>query len=311
MNDALSPACIDLNPDSPISTGTDDGLHAMPADPAVDHHQSTIALHSIVMPVLDEMPVSHLKHELIGAFLRRRHQFAEIEDGFRRLTAHRQDRETLRGFFQSWSQTNNSAMTVAGIGNRMTLLLHRRQAVADRDALLRALVSLGRIVDEDLAVTHKVLHSQLFYTMATEIVGDDQWLSQRYIGAEARAFKVWKDQQSLRDPDLLIALLTTLAHEIYTHGEVEFILPLFRRWLREDYGFSERDCTRVLGWISVHCGPTEKNHFFHALDAVGHYADAMQVNIADYRMDEIVGTYLDSKAAVLRGVFPAAIEAAA
>ncbi len=261
-------------------------------------------LEAIVMPVLAGMPASHLKRELIDGFAAHGDRFARIEHGFRRLTAGRHDADTLRGFFHSWSQTNNSAMTVAGIGNRMTLMVREGRAIADEAALLRAIVSLDRIVDEDLAVTHHILHSQLFYDMATGIVGDDDWLSHRYNHPEARAFKAWKDANSLRERDLFTALLTTLVHEIYTHGEVEFILPLFRRWLREDLDFGERECARTLAWISVHCGPTEKNHFFHALDAVGHYAAATGVRVEDYGLDEIVGTYLRRKAAVLEALFP-------
>ena len=97
----------------------------------------------------------------------------------------------------------------------------------------------------------------------------------------------------------MVALLTTLAHEIYTHGEVEFILPLFRRWLAEEYGFTDAESLRTLAWISVHTGPTEKDHFFHALTASQHFAEAMNVDIADYSLDEIVETYLEKKAAVL------------
>ncbi|WP_155006294.1 hypothetical protein [Sphingomonas hengshuiensis] len=184
----------------------------------------------------------------------------------------------------------------------MTLLLHRGQPVGDEGALLRALTSLDRIIDEDLAVTHRVLHADMFYRMATDIVGDDRWLSRRYLHPAAKAFKDWKDHNSLRDRDPVIALLTTLTHEIYTHGEVEFILPLFRRWLAEDYGFSDASIRQTLGWISVHTGPTEKNHFFHALSALEHFADAMDVAIADYALDEIVGQYLEKKAAVLEHI---------
>lgn len=257
-------------------------------------------LHSIITPVLAGMPAGHLKRELDQAFTLHKRYFDAIEAGFHTLTSARQDAEPLRCFFQSWSQTNNSAMTVSGIANRMTLLVHRQRQVADEHALLRAITSLHRIVDEDLAVTHPVLHAELFYRMASTIVGDDLWLSRRYLLPAAKDFKSWKDHNSLRDPDLFVALLTTLTHEIYTHGEVEFILPLFTRWLRAEYGFSEQDCRRALAWISVHCGPTERDHFFHALDAIGHFSRAANVDVGNYQIEGIVGTYLQKKAAVLQ-----------
>jgi hypothetical protein len=258
---------------------------------------------SIIGPVLERMPSSHLKLELINGFTAHGHSFLAIENGFRQLAEGHHAHETLRSFFHSWSQTNNSAMTVVGIGNRMTLMVREGVAIVDMSAMLSALVSLDRIVDEDLAVTNRTLHSQLFYEMATGIIGDDTWLSHRYNHPEAQAFKAWKDANSLREDDLMIALLTTLVHEIYTHGEVEFILPLFQSWLLKQMDFSERQCAQTLAWISVHCGPTEKNHFFHALDAVGHYAVAMGLRVEDYGLDEILGTYLRRKASLLEALF--------
>lgn len=257
------------------------------------------SLQNIILPVIQTVLDPHIKNDLVRCFSRHSHDFRTIEQGFRALTRQRQDPEALSGFFHSWSQTNNSAVTVAGIGNRLTLMLHRGQQVGDRDSLLRTLTSLDRIIDEDLAVTHRVLHSDMFYRMATNIVGDDRWLSRRYLHPSAKEFKDWKDHNSLRDRDPVIALLTTLAHEIYTHGEVEFILPLFRRWLDEEYGFTDAAIRRTLAWITVHTGPTEKDHFFHALSALEHYARAMDVAISDYSLDEIVATYLAKKAAVL------------
>lgn len=259
----------------------------------------TKSLQAIILPVLQTVTDSHIKGGLLRCFSGHPDHFHTIEEGFRALTRQRQDPEALSSFFHSWSQTNNSAVTVSGIGNRLTLMLHRGQQIGDERALLRTLTSLDRIIDEDLAVTHRVLHSDMFYHMATDIVGDDRWLSRRYLHPAAKAFKDWKDHHSLRDRDPMIALLTTLTHEIYTHGEVEFILPLFRRWLREEYGFSDAAIQRTLTWISVHTGPTERDHFFHALSALEHLAEALGVAIADYALDEIVATYLAKKAAVL------------
>ncbi|MDE1145813.1 MAG: hypothetical protein PW843_04230 [Azospirillaceae bacterium] len=257
-----------------------------------------------ILPVLRSMPDGPFRGPLLQGFANHPAEFAVIENGFRSLTSRVQDAETLRRFFASWGQTNNSAMTVAGISNRLTLKLHRGEPVLDEQALLRTLVSLHRIIDEDLAVTHKILHSKMYFTMATAITGDDAWLRTGYIDRTAADFKTWKDHMSLREPDIALGLLTTLAHEIYTHGEVEFILPLFKQWLIEHYHYTEDDTARPLRWIAVHCGGTEKNHFFHAVNALEHYARAVQVDWAAYDLAGIVGQYLQKKAAVLRTLFP-------
>ncbi|WP_406825045.1 hypothetical protein [Pedobacter sp. KACC 23697] len=257
---------------------------------------------SIIIPVLEGMEESPLKHQLLAYFPQQAEHFKTIEDSFVKLTAVLHDRDHLKPFFHSWSQTNNSAVTVAGLSNRMTMLIHKNIPVPDEAQLFRSVASLNRIVDEDLAVVGKVLHSDLFYTMATNTCGDDGWLLRQYLDPSARAFKYWKDQNSLRNKDLLIGLLTTLVHEIYTHGEVEFILPKFTRWLEDDFGFDKDTLKHTLAWITVHCGPTEKNHFFYAVNAINYYVKAMDVNLADYDLREIVADYLSKKAAVMETI---------
>ncbi|TWB31219.1 hypothetical protein FBZ91_12027 [Nitrospirillum viridazoti] len=261
-------------------------------------------LNDHILPVLRTMPDGPFRGPLLRAFASHAPEFAAIENGFRDLTSRRHDGETLRRFFASWGQTNNSAMTVAGISNRLTLKLHRGEPVLDPQSLLQALVSLHRIIDEDLAVTHKILHSKMFHIMASDIVGDDAWLQTRYIDRNAADFKTWKDHMSLREPDIALGLLTTLVHEIYTHGEVEFILPLFKQWLVEHFHYTAEDTARPLRWITVHCGGTEKNHFFHAVNTLTHYARAVEVDWDAYDLHGIAGQYLKRKADVLRALFP-------
>jgi hypothetical protein len=259
-------------------------------------------LSSIILPVIQEMEESHLKNQLLKYLPVQEESYSKIEKSFNQLTSKKQDKQRLQHFFHSWSQTNNSAMTVAGISNRLTMLVHKNQPIADENALLRSITSLNRIVDEDLAVVGRILHSQMFYTMATNICTDDDWLSRVYLHESASDFKAWKDQNSLRNKDIMIALLTTLVHEIYTHGEVEFILPKFKSWLMNDYNFSEEECDKTLAWISVHCGPTEKNHFFFAVSSIFHYAKAMNIDLETYDLEEIITSYLDKKSMVMEAV---------
>lgn len=262
-----------------------------------------MSLLSIILPVITQMEDSHLKTQLATYFPLQEEKFSQIEKSFQALTAQKQAKETLNTFFKSWSQTNNSAMTVAGLSNRMTMIIHKKQKVNSEYDLFRAVSSLNRIVDEDLAVVGRILHSILFYNMATNITGDDSWLSNTYLNKEAIEFKAWKDKNSLRNKDIMVGLLTTLVHEIYTHGEVEFIIPLFESWLREEGRLSDEDIDKTLAWISVHCGPTEKNHFFHAVDAINSYSKAFDIHMEDYDLQEIVEDYLRLKAEVMNVLY--------
>lgn len=254
---------------------------------------------SIILPVIDQMNDSHIKSQLLNYFPLQEEKLEVIENSFIHLTERKQDKEVLNLFFKSWSQTNNSAMTVAGLSNRMTMFIHKNQPVKSEHDLFKAVASLNRIVDEDLAVVGRILHSELFYTMATTISGDDAWLSSKYLSNEAKEFKAWKDKNSLRDKDIMIGLLTTLVHEIYTHGEVEYIIPKFENWLKTEGTYSQEEIDRTLAWISVHCGPTEKDHFFHAVDAVNSFSKATGIVVEDYDLKEIITDYVNKKADVM------------
>ena len=254
---------------------------------------------SIITPVIDQMAECHVKTQLLSYFPLQTDNLSIIENSFIHLTEKKQEKETLNLFFKSWSQTNNSAMTVAGLSNRMTMLVHKDKPIKSEHDLFKSVASLNRIVDEDLAVVGRVLHSDLVYTMATNIVGDDSWLSNQYLSDEAKAFKAWKDKNSLRDKDIMIGLLTTLVHEIYTHGEVEYIIPKFESWLRADGLLTEQEINSSLAWIRVHCGATEKDHFFHAVDAVYSYSKAFDVDVSEYNLEEIITDYLTHKSNVM------------
>jgi len=265
---------------------------------------SKATLQEIVDPVLNEMAEGPLKSALLGAFAAEESALAGIEECFFTLVAKRQDPEVLRRFFHSWSKTNNSAASVSGLASRMTLSGRRSADAATREALYRVCDSLQRITDEDLGARGNVLHADLFYRMATTLSGDDRWLSKHYCNSAADEFRGWVDRHRLRERDLLKGLLITLIHEVYTHGEVELILPLFQRWAREAFGLSNDEARKVLAWISVHTGGTESAHFAHATEAVAHYCEAAGVDIDGAAAATLFESYLERKGSVMTQLTP-------
>jgi len=254
----------------------------------------------IVEPVLNDMPASVLKHALFEAFWSEEGALVDIENAFEKLTSRRHEPAVLRKFFASWSKTNNSATSVSGLANRITLLARSEQGSEAAEGLYRACGSLQRITDEDLGALGNTLHSDLFYNMATPICGDDQWLLKENCLPSAQAFKDWTDFRRLRDRDLLQGLLTTLIHEVYTHGEVEFIHPLYKQWFVRDMGVPTEKARTTVAWVTVHTGGTESNHFAHAVAAVNEFVEAMQVRVDLQTAREIFAEYLQRKARVMR-----------
>nr|WP_232000519.1 hypothetical protein [Pseudomonas asplenii] len=254
----------------------------------------------VVEPVLELMHAGVLQQALLDAFRSHEAALVDIEGAFHALTARRHDAQALRGFFASWSKTNNSAASVSGLANRITLLARSEQDSAAAQRLYRVCGNLQRITDEDLGALGNILHADLFYNMATPLCGDDQWLLKENCLPSAQAFKDWTDMQRLRDRDLLQGLLTTLVHEVYTHGEVEFIHPLFKQWIARDMGVPAEKVRSTVAWVTVHTGGTESNHFAHAVAAVEEFVEVMDVAVVKSAAQEIFGEYLQRKAVVMR-----------
>jgi hypothetical protein len=258
----------------------------------------------IVRPVLGGMHAGPLQNALLSGFAAEADSLSAIEQCFMRLTSRRHDPEVLKHFFQSWSQTNNSAASVSGLASRITLAA---RAVRDEQAKLgyyRVVDDLQRITDEDLGANGGVLHSDLYYRMATRLCGDDSWLSKRYCIDAAHDFRNSLLQQRLRDRDILNGLLHTLIHEVYTHGEVELIHEMCQAWLPIHMGIPTLEARKILAWVTVHTGGTESNHFRHATDAVAHYCAASGSRIDGEAAEALFRSYLQRKARVMEELIP-------
>jgi len=210
--------------------------------------------------------------------------------------------EVRRKFFASWQRTNNSAMSVEGLANRIT---KQAEETSNADAgralsMFRSAGRLNRVADEDLGVGGQLQHFELYYRMATEFTDhDDLWQSRQYCLNSAKEFKSWLDLSRLRDP-ITTGLFSLLVHEGYTHAELEMIAPLFGTWAADVMGLSPKEARKVLAWITVHNGGTEKSHFAHSCAALSHYCEGSGSEVDLAVAGEIFRSYLQRKAAVMK-----------
>lgn len=256
-------------------------------------------MQSIIEPVISEMPDSELRHSLLDSFRQEENSLRIIENTFTLLTKEPQERDSLKLFFHSWSKTNNSAMSVSGLASRITLMAREAQDPKIEHNLFKVCSSLQRITDEDLGVYGGFLHSDLFYRMATKICGDDSWLSKSFCLKSANEFKEWTDQKRLQEKEIIHGLLTTLIHEIYTHGEIEYIYPLYKNWFETHLDIEPSQVRNTLAWVTVHTGGTESHHFKHAVDAVQLFCDTMNIRCTKKTLSLIFTEYLQHKARVM------------
>jgi hypothetical protein len=226
-----------------------------------------------------------------------------IGESFARFSERKHPSEVRRRFFASWQRTNNSAMSVEGLANRITMEAESaagRSESARALSMFRAAGRLNRVADEDLGVGGQVLHYELYYRMATEFTDrDDEWQSRKYCLPVAAEFKSWLDMSRLRDP-IMVGLYSLLVHEGYTHAELEMIAAPFQAWATDVMGLTPRDARRVLAWISVHIGGTEKAHFAHSCAALAHYCEGSGAEIDLNLAGDVFRTYLRRKAAVMQ-----------
>jgi hypothetical protein len=248
---------------------------------------------------LDHAP---LREVLLESLAAETESVQAIMRGFSGFLEASQSSDIRRRFFASWQKTNNSAMSVEGLANRMTAEAEAKIGDADPAnalSLFRAAGRLNRVADEDLGVGGQMLHFDLYYRMATTFCDhDDLWQNRQYCVPAALEFKTWLDEMRLRSP-VVVGLYTLLVHEGYTHAELETIAMPCRDWTMTHMGLSDHQARRALAWISVHNGGTEKAHFAHACASMAHYLEGsgavvdLQVAGATFRK------YFQLKAAVM------------
>ena len=244
----------------------------------------------------EEAPLTPVKKALATAFRESEGHLELIQSAFLGLNQLAPRSPALRTFFNSWGQTNNSASALSGYCNRLTALCLDAGQGLEREGIFNAICHLHRVSDEDLGATGATVHADLFYQMASFFCGGDAWLSRRYITAESAAFRQWKEELMLRHSDLSYGLIVTLVHELATHGEVEFIRPVFERWADGHYPETSREAHKNLAWVRVHCGGTEEQHFQHSLLAAEAFCQATGIDLAEYPLESIFSEYLQRKA---------------
>jgi len=257
---------------------------------------SSVSLNHLVQSSLSEFQPSPVIAALQTAFEQGSEELRAIENSFLQASEEMSP-EFAPYFFHSWSMTNHSAMAVSALGNKISRTLMSGN-LADPSSMVQSLGYLHRISDEDLGATGGVLHQDLFYDMAQVFCGDDLWQSRKYAVKEAKEFKEYRLKNVVHTQDQLHGLLVTAVHEIYTHAEVEFILPLFRDAALK-MGLKGPKASRAVAWIKVHCNGVERDHFHHALNAIQHWLQAMDVDLGTYDMEGIFRTYLGQKSRVM------------
>jgi hypothetical protein len=95
------------------------------------------------------------------------------------------------------------------------------------------------------------------------------------------------------------AALFSEMQDAYTHAELGIIETPFRNWATACMGLSDNEARRVLAWITVHNGGTEKAHFAHSCASLAHYVEGSGAVIDLQAAAETFREYFRLKGAVM------------
>lgn len=253
-------------------------------------NQHCAGIHAIVSETIAKLPNGELAAAIEKAFMQERTSNERIEACFDKLTSRAWSRPTLERFFHGWRDTHLTSSSVAGIGCRLLLLAE--DANADNGASLsEAAARNARIIHEDLGLCGET-HADLYARLATAVCDGDEWGLRRNRVPSAFEFRKWVHHERVSAQDLQDGILTTIASEIYNHGEYSMIAPLFRRWLERDLGFSPSEAKRKLAYIFVHTGDTESGHFLFGIETLKHYCCGVGLNVDYDRVSDRCAEYL-------------------
>ena len=141
----------------------------------------------------------------------------------------------------------------------------------------------------------------LYERLANSVCKGDEWKLDANRINSAYEFGNWVHHQRVV-ADIETGLLTTIASEIYNHGEYTFAAPLFRAWMETLLGFSPEATRHSLAYIVVHTGTTESDHFMHGIDALKSYYAGIGMSMDYEKVTASCAEYLKRVAGAFAGI---------
>jgi len=269
---------------------------------AIENEILTSPIHLVVKDALTHLTDTRIAEQVDHAFDRERQGLEQVEECMHLLTQRSWPRPVLEKFFHGWRDTHLTSGAVSAMMCRLMIAAANPAATIGRQGeLMRAASETGFIIHEDLGL-HGELHSELYNRLANAVCGGDQWQLLRNRVPDAHDFRRWVLRERTTAADLQDGINTTIASEIFNHGEYSFAAPIFSHWLTQHLGQTERDAHRNLGYIVVHTGDTESGHFLHGVNALRHYCAGMGVAIDPARIGNRTAEYLRRVGTAFKGI---------
>jgi hypothetical protein len=234
---------------------------------------------------LDSVANVELVDSLRSGFEACPNELAAYIGNYAAITNRQHDVAELQRFFCHWRSPDGAAHAVSSIIIRLLRAANEIDEPVGKDKLRQAAWHCGEIIVEDVGLGEMQghpHHSKLYYRFATTACESEAWRMQDENNIPAaRAFSQWVGDKRPKAADLMEAIEMMIMTELFNTAEYNIMTPMWKNWLVEHKGLSKREANIAASFLSVHCGPVEAKHFFHATSALELYAQATG-NALDY-----------------------------
>jgi hypothetical protein len=258
-------------------------------------HSSDLFL-KYVDRALDAVDNVTLASSLRHGFERNRPLLTEYIEHYAGITSRDHGQTELLRFFCTWRSPDGAAHAVSSIIIRLLREARKKKVAAAKEKLLEAAWHCGEIIVEDVGLGEMhghPHHSKLYAQLATVACGSDAWRRQdEYAVPASRKFSEWVGEKRPRAPDLMEAIEMMIMTELFNTAEYNIMTPMWKGWLSTSKGLAKHDANKAAAFLTVHCGPVEARHFFHATSALELYAESIGAALEYDRIRDLSTDYV-------------------
>lgn len=259
------------------------------------------SIYDYSMEVVDELSPGPFKDAADNAFAECQAELDLIGACFLRLREKEWDHETLKKFFRSYRETHLTMTSVAAMICRVIDKSEECDDINLRDTLRASVSGSCKVMSDDLGLSH-ASHSELYFRMATAFCGSEDWELAKYAERPAREFRKWVYYQRTRGPEIADGLMTSLASEVYNHGELTFLNQFITEAISLQTGLDAKQAKPIGAYVGVHAQGIEVEHFMAAYQALSKYSEATNFELGQDFLENGFKTYIRQVSACFDGI---------
>ncbi|MCK0070773.1 hypothetical protein [Kordiimonas laminariae] len=248
----------------------------------------------------DKVESAHIRQAIKERLILHKQSYRQIEHGYNTLTVSKQDLDVLKVFLHGWSVLYNSDLALAGITNRLTMVLHEQPTGKAESHILDAIIQLNSSMDD--ARNGSMTNHRLFRTMANTVCAGESWAQPDALCAAVHEFKAWRDAICVVAKDIELGLMAELVHMVHMQGLFQAIIDKLGDWLQAHYGWEEGQVQESLAWINHQLTTIIPLHLVNLQTAINSYGAASGKTWNVDMFHEVFDAYSGHQAAIVNAL---------